>query len=132
MYFLSGLCTEFNVDGGVIQIHSTSPCGKDKFPNCSETYKSSEAYKCMTAHLLNFILFVQSLYVDLFLNDFFFFYVQYYQSIHVADFHWKKNSFSLLILSNGIDFAIFLNQILLMVIYKKIYFRSGLLWACLQ
>lgn len=66
LYFLSGLCTEFNVEGGVIQIHSTSPCGKDKFPNCSETYKSSEAYKCMTAYLLNLTFVFQSLYVDLF------------------------------------------------------------------
>lgn len=45
-YFLSGLCTEFNVDGGVIHIHRTTPCGNEKFPSCSETYKSSEAYKC--------------------------------------------------------------------------------------
>eukprot|EP00105_Crassostrea_gigas_P024314 XP_011444531.1 PREDICTED: uncharacterized protein LOC105340279 [Crassostrea gigas] len=42
---ITGLCTEFNVEGGVIQLHPTSPCGKDKFPNCSETYQSSEAYK---------------------------------------------------------------------------------------
>lgn len=67
--FLSGHCTEFNIDGGVIQIHNPTPCGKEKFPNCSETYKSSEAYKCKTAHLLNFILFTT--YMSFFLNDFF-------------------------------------------------------------
>lgn len=50
LHFLPGHCTEFNVDGGVIQIHSQTPCGKEKFPSCSDTYKSSEAYKCKTAY----------------------------------------------------------------------------------
>lgn len=68
LHFLLGHCTEFNVDGGVIQIHSPTPCGKEKFPSCSETYKSSEAYKCKTAYFSNFILFI--LYMSLL--DFFY------------------------------------------------------------
>lgn len=54
-FFFSGRCTEFNVDGGVIQIHNPTPCGNEKFPNCFQTYKSSEAYKCKTTYLLNFL-----------------------------------------------------------------------------
>lgn len=69
--------------GEVIQIHFTAPCGKEKFPNCSETYKSPEAYKCKVKYHSNYILFI--LNMSFFLNGFFFFYVQYYQSMHVAD-----------------------------------------------
>lgn len=56
LHFLSGHCTEFNVEGGVIHIHNPTPCGKEQFPSCSETYNSSEAYKCKVAYLSNFIL----------------------------------------------------------------------------
>lgn len=58
LHFISGLCTEFNVDGGVIQIHRPTPCGKEKFPSCSKTYKSSEAYKCKSTYLSKFIYFL--------------------------------------------------------------------------
>lgn len=54
---LSGHCTEFNVDGGVIQIHSPTQCGKDKFPSCSKLYKSSEAYKCKSTNFQNVFFF---------------------------------------------------------------------------
>lgn len=40
-----GYCTEFNVDGGIIQANIPTRCGKEKFPHCSKIYKSSEAYK---------------------------------------------------------------------------------------
>lgn len=66
LHFLPGHCTEFNVDGGVIQIHSPTQCGKEKFPSCSDTYRSSEAYKCKTAYFSNFILFI--LYMSLLIS----------------------------------------------------------------
>lgn len=53
---LLGFCAEFNVAGGVIQNHYAAPCDKETFPKCNELYKSSEAYKCKEAYLLNFIL----------------------------------------------------------------------------
>lgn len=56
--FLLGRCTEFNVGGGVIQSHSHAPCNEDKFPNCTELYNSSVAYKCKLAFLSNFIVFM--------------------------------------------------------------------------
>lgn len=76
--FFSGRCTEFNVDGGVIQIHNPTPCGNEKFPNCFQTYKSSEAYKCKTTYLLNFLLFLKCPFLM-----FLFFYLQYDKCIHL-------------------------------------------------
>lgn len=58
LYFLSGLCTEFSVDRGVINIHRPTPCGKEQFPSCSKTYKSSEAYKCKTTYFSKCICFI--------------------------------------------------------------------------
>lgn len=43
--FIIGFCTEFNVAGEVITTHKYAPCNKKNFPNCSEIYPSSEAYK---------------------------------------------------------------------------------------
>lgn len=40
-----GLCTEFNVFGGIIQTHRSSPCNATKFPRCDEIYSSSDAYQ---------------------------------------------------------------------------------------
>lgn len=40
-----GFCTEFNVVGGVIQVHASAKC-TNKFPKCDEPYLSTDAYKC--------------------------------------------------------------------------------------
>lgn len=58
MCLILGRCTEFNVAGGVIQAHLYAPCDQNKFPNCSEIYQSSEAYKCKMTYLLNLILLI--------------------------------------------------------------------------
>lgn len=40
-----GFCTEFNVVGGVIQVHASAKCN-DIFPKCGSPYYSTDAYKC--------------------------------------------------------------------------------------
>lgn len=55
MCLLIGYCAEFNVGGGVFQIHYAAPCDKETFPKCNELYNTSEAYKCKETYLLNFI-----------------------------------------------------------------------------
>lgn len=112
LHFLSGHCTEFNVDGGVIQIHIPNPCGKERFPSCFETYKSSEAYKCKTAYLSNFILFI--LYMSI-LDVFFSF---MYNIINVY-IHFHCLLFII------INILVFFNETLLIVIYKKYISDQG-------
>lgn len=48
MCLLLGYCTEFNVAGGVIQIHYGDPCNKTTVIKSDEVYQSTEAYKCKT------------------------------------------------------------------------------------
>lgn len=40
-----GFCTEFNIAGGVIQVHALAKCN-NKFPRCGKPYYSTDAYKC--------------------------------------------------------------------------------------
>lgn len=40
-----GFCTEFNVAGGVIQVHTAASC-TNTFPKCDAPYFSTDAYKC--------------------------------------------------------------------------------------
>nr|XP_022295718.1 uncharacterized protein LOC111105635 [Crassostrea virginica]XP_022295719.1 uncharacterized protein LOC111105635 [Crassostrea virginica]XP_022295720.1 uncharacterized protein LOC111105635 [Crassostrea virginica]XP_022295721.1 uncharacterized protein LOC111105635 [Crassostrea virginica]XP_022295722.1 uncharacterized protein LOC111105635 [Crassostrea virginica] len=47
-----GHCTEFNVHGGVIQLHETAPCNNSGFPQCDKYYSSSEAYKYQDCYRL--------------------------------------------------------------------------------
>uniref|UniRef100_A0A8W8JCJ5 Uncharacterized protein n=1 Tax=Magallana gigas TaxID=29159 RepID=A0A8W8JCJ5_MAGGI len=41
---ISGFCTEFNVVGGVIQVHASAKCN-NRFPKCGLFYFSTDAYK---------------------------------------------------------------------------------------
>lgn len=109
LHFLPGHCTEFNVDGGVIQIHSPTQCGKEKFPSCSDTYKSSEAYKCKTAYFSNFILFILYMSILIFLS-----FTYNIINVHI---HFHCLPFTI------ITFWYFLNETLLKVIYKTFQIR---------
>lgn len=42
---ITGSCTEFNVDGGVIQRHLSAPCNDTTYPKCDRFYSSEDAYK---------------------------------------------------------------------------------------
>nr|XP_022294135.1 uncharacterized protein LOC111104457 isoform X2 [Crassostrea virginica] len=42
---ISGFCTEFNIFGGIIQLHKDAPCFENAFPKCAPHYYSSQAYK---------------------------------------------------------------------------------------
>lgn len=46
LYIFLGYCTEFNVAGGGVQIHSSLPCDIKTNLRCDRIYYSSEAYKC--------------------------------------------------------------------------------------
>ena len=54
-----GFCTEFNIFGGIIQLHKDAPCFKNAFPKCADHYYSSQAYKCKI-FLIIYILFVNN------------------------------------------------------------------------
>lgn len=51
-FLFLGVCTEFNVAGGVIQGQIKAKCN-EKFPKCIQLYNSTDAYKCKYNKTLN-------------------------------------------------------------------------------
>lgn len=47
-----GVCTEFNVAGGIIQGQGKTKCN-ERFPKCIQLYNSTDAYKCKKKRTLN-------------------------------------------------------------------------------
>lgn len=103
--------------GEVIQIHFTAPCGKEKFPNCYETYKSPEAYKCKVKYHSNYILFI--LNMSFFFKWVFFLLCTILSKYACCGFEKWKIHFHYLHFLIVLILGIFFNLTLLMVIYQK-------------